>query len=182
MVKFCPVLLTYDFCWPEGNQYTVKPTEEFSLVFWFLRPCESQSLVGSSSLQAFPKLSSSSALNFQDTAHVPHLYLSGSCWYCPGCPHQQAHQKPRPEERDEQQPLQRDGDPCDSCFPWGQRAVNTRDGSPVSCPESWSSCTPSWAALHLCGSSGLQQLPSHTHKPRWVVCPSLLWNPAWVLA
>lgn len=32
MVKFCPVLLTYDFCWPEGNQYTVKPTVEFSLV------------------------------------------------------------------------------------------------------------------------------------------------------
>lgn len=32
MVKFCPVLFNYVFCWYEGNQYTPKPMAEFSLV------------------------------------------------------------------------------------------------------------------------------------------------------
>lgn len=118
MVKFCPVLLTYDFCWPEGNQYTVKPMAVFSLVLGIEVPTpwseEDLDLVAETlwiSITSWQLLSSGIfqavffiCSPFPGYSHIPQLYLSGSCWYRPGCPHHHVHQKARPEGRDEQQP------------------------------------------------------------------------------
>lgn len=150
--------------WYQGLRYL--PCGQLDL----LKPCIAESLVGSSSVQVFPKLSSWSALRFQDATHTPLRYRSASCWCSPGCPHPHARRMPRLEGRDEQQPLQRDSGPHGCCFPWGQWVTDIRDGSPSSSPGSCSSCAPSRAALHLWGSPGLQHLPPCTQKPRWVVC------------
>lgn len=78
---------------------------------------------------------------------------------------------PRLEQGGEQQSMQRNRGLHGCYFSWGQWGTCVRVSSLSSCAGSCFSSTPCQGSLHLCGSLGIQQLPSHTQKPRWVVCP-----------
>lgn len=108
-----------------------------------LRPCIAEPLLGSSSLQVFPKPSSSSSLSFEDAAHTLSFNPSERCWCAP------THMLT--ECTGWRQGVS--NNPCRGmevhygcCFLWGQWVNNIRDSSPSSCPP-------------------------HTQNLRWIVCP-----------
>lgn len=121
MVKFFPVLLTYNFGWNERNQYRLQSMAKFSLVLGIDLVPETL-CISLSSWQLLSADTSQTVLCFQHTVHTSHLHFSGSCWYHPGCSHQHTPWRPRPER-----PPQKERGPCGSCFPWDQCMPITRD-------------------------------------------------------